>query len=417
MPTPIVSSGDDCGSCAHARGSAGGRSRSRRADRSVEGARLDAPRQAGSRRLDGRCRGLPRDRRSACALRRLVAHRHRRSSSRRSSSRTPSRRGCGSRSGSGSRSRRSSCSCRCSSSCRRASRRSSSRRASCSAACRRTFAASGTWSGRSSSSRTAGTRSVRHSCWSPRAAPRPDWRLHWPLFAAALARAVRLRPRELGGAGRGSRRQHSAAPSGCGAGVPRRPGARPARAHRRLRGVPRPAVRVPARAAAARPDRVLRDASDAGRVDHAVELGHAYRGTALLLGDVVEADDAYTGSHSRHVVDLVLSVCDRLELSPKDRRDAEFTALLHDVGKIRIPSEIINKPGPLDRGRTCRRRAAHDPRRGDAREGRRRARRGRAPRALMSRALGRSGLPGPTRRKRRFHSSPASCARATRSAR
>jgi HD-GYP domain-containing protein (c-di-GMP phosphodiesterase class II) len=79
-----------------------------------------------------------------------------------------------------------------------------------------------------------------------------------------------------------------------------------------------------------------------------VELGHAYRGTALLLGDVVEADDAYTGSHSRHVVDLVLSVCDRLELSSKDRRDAEFTALLHDVGKIRIPSEIINKPGPLN---------------------------------------------------------------------
>lgn len=84
------------------------------------------------------------------------------------------------------------------------------------------------------------------------------------------------------------------------------------------------------------------------RIDHAVELGHAYRGTALLLGDVVEADDAYTGSHSRHVVDLVVGVCDQLKLSPKHRRDAEFTALLHDVGKIRVPSEIINKPGPLD---------------------------------------------------------------------
>ena len=84
------------------------------------------------------------------------------------------------------------------------------------------------------------------------------------------------------------------------------------------------------------------------RIDHALELSDAYRGTALLLGDVVEADDAYTGSHSRHVVDLVLSVCDELALSPSDRRDAEFVALLHDVGKIRIPAEIINKPGKLD---------------------------------------------------------------------
>jgi HD-GYP domain-containing protein (c-di-GMP phosphodiesterase class II) len=83
------------------------------------------------------------------------------------------------------------------------------------------------------------------------------------------------------------------------------------------------------------------------RIDHALELGHAYRGTAFLLGDVVEADDAYTGSHSRDVVALVLGVCDELGLSARDRRDAEFTALLHDVGKIRIPGEIINKPGKL----------------------------------------------------------------------
>ena len=84
------------------------------------------------------------------------------------------------------------------------------------------------------------------------------------------------------------------------------------------------------------------------RIDHALELSAAYRGTAFLLGDVVEADDAYTGSHSRHVVDLVVAVADELGLDEDGRRDAEFTALLHDVGKIRIPAEIINKPGKLD---------------------------------------------------------------------
>jgi HD-GYP domain-containing protein (c-di-GMP phosphodiesterase class II) len=86
----------------------------------------------------------------------------------------------------------------------------------------------------------------------------------------------------------------------------------------------------------------------AARIDHALELSHAYRGTALLLGDVVEADDAYTGSHSRDVVELVVAVADGLELDARTRRRAELAALLHDVGKIRIPNEVIHKPGPLD---------------------------------------------------------------------
>jgi HD-GYP domain-containing protein (c-di-GMP phosphodiesterase class II) len=83
------------------------------------------------------------------------------------------------------------------------------------------------------------------------------------------------------------------------------------------------------------------------RIDHALELGHAYRGTAMLLGDVVEADDAYTGSHSRDVVTLVLDVAGRVGLDAREQRDAEFAALLHDIGKIKVPSEIINKPGKL----------------------------------------------------------------------
>jgi HD-GYP domain-containing protein (c-di-GMP phosphodiesterase class II) len=82
-------------------------------------------------------------------------------------------------------------------------------------------------------------------------------------------------------------------------------------------------------------------------IDHALELSAAYRGTAFLLGDVVEANDAYTGSHSRDVVDLSIAVADELGLGSRERRDAEFVALLHDVGKVRIPNEIINKPGAL----------------------------------------------------------------------
>jgi len=84
------------------------------------------------------------------------------------------------------------------------------------------------------------------------------------------------------------------------------------------------------------------------RMQSLIELNNAYRGTALVLGDVVEADDGYTGKHSKGVVRLALTLGETLGLDAERRRNLEFGALLHDVGKIAIPKEIINKPGKLD---------------------------------------------------------------------
>jgi putative nucleotidyltransferase with HDIG domain len=79
-----------------------------------------------------------------------------------------------------------------------------------------------------------------------------------------------------------------------------------------------------------------------------LELHRAYRGTAIVLAEVVEADDGYTAEHCRDVEALALAVAERLAMSPGRRRNLEFAALLHDVGKIAIPKEIINKPGKLN---------------------------------------------------------------------
>ena len=82
-------------------------------------------------------------------------------------------------------------------------------------------------------------------------------------------------------------------------------------------------------------------------IDSQIELARAYRGTALLLGEVVESDDEYTGRHSQGVGMLALEAADHMGLDDRARRDIEFGALLHDIGKVVIPGEIINKPGPL----------------------------------------------------------------------
>jgi putative nucleotidyltransferase with HDIG domain len=84
------------------------------------------------------------------------------------------------------------------------------------------------------------------------------------------------------------------------------------------------------------------------RITGLLELNNAYRGTALVLGDVVEADDGYTGEHCRGVLRLALALAQEVGLDAEQTRNLEFAALLHDVGKIAVPKEIINKPGKLD---------------------------------------------------------------------
>jgi putative nucleotidyltransferase with HDIG domain len=85
-----------------------------------------------------------------------------------------------------------------------------------------------------------------------------------------------------------------------------------------------------------------------GRIQHSLELGRAYRGTALLLRDLLEDDDEYTGHHTEDVVQLSVQVAEELGVDEDTLRATEMGALLHDIGKIAVPDEIINKAGPLD---------------------------------------------------------------------
>jgi HD-GYP domain-containing protein (c-di-GMP phosphodiesterase class II) len=67
----------------------------------------------------------------------------------------------------------------------------------------------------------------------------------------------------------------------------------------------------------------------------------------MLLSDVVEFEDDYTAQHSRSVVELVNAVAEEMNFDARDRQELEFAAMLHDVGKIAISKEILNKPAAL----------------------------------------------------------------------
>jgi HD-GYP domain-containing protein (c-di-GMP phosphodiesterase class II) len=87
-------------------------------------------------------------------------------------------------------------------------------------------------------------------------------------------------------------------------------------------------------------------------------LGHAERRKRALrsvrdqvrhLVHSIDAHDGYTAGHSEEVVEWSCMVGERLRLSLPDLLELELGALLHDVGKIRLPRTILRKPGALTR--------------------------------------------------------------------
>jgi hypothetical protein len=70
-------------------------------------------------------------------------------------------------------------------------------------------------------------------------------------------------------------------------------------------------------------------------------------GVITTLGRVVEVRDPYTQGHEVGVARLATMIAADLELSDEVIREIEVAALVHDIGKISVPAEILHKPGAL----------------------------------------------------------------------
>jgi len=77
------------------------------------------------------------------------------------------------------------------------------------------------------------------------------------------------------------------------------------------------------------------------------DLEGAFTTTLAALTSTVEAKDDYTACHGEDVAELAERVALGMSLSGGQARDARYAAMLHDIGKVAVPSEILLKPGPL----------------------------------------------------------------------
>jgi HD-GYP domain-containing protein (c-di-GMP phosphodiesterase class II) len=76
-----------------------------------------------------------------------------------------------------------------------------------------------------------------------------------------------------------------------------------------------------------------------------LELGHG--DVIAALASALQERDRYTGEHSESVVDLTARVGEALALDSEEISRVRTAALLHDIGKVGVPDEVLHKPGPL----------------------------------------------------------------------
>ncbi|MGD1119000.1 MAG: HD domain-containing phosphohydrolase [Dehalococcoidales bacterium] len=78
------------------------------------------------------------------------------------------------------------------------------------------------------------------------------------------------------------------------------------------------------------------------------ELIHSYKGTVKALVSLADSKETISGvGHSRRVAEYVLMGANELALSKEAKQNIEYAAILHDIGKLSISDEILNKAGPL----------------------------------------------------------------------
>jgi len=77
------------------------------------------------------------------------------------------------------------------------------------------------------------------------------------------------------------------------------------------------------------------------------KLLDALNGTINLAAAMVEARDPYTAGHQKRVSELASAIAATINLSKEQVEAIRMAGVLHDLGKIRIPAEILSKPGKL----------------------------------------------------------------------
>ncbi len=77
------------------------------------------------------------------------------------------------------------------------------------------------------------------------------------------------------------------------------------------------------------------------------ELREMAMQTIMTIANTIDAKDEYTRGHSRRVSEYSVAIAAEMGYKGDELRDIRFIGLLHDIGKIGVPDNVLNKPGKL----------------------------------------------------------------------
>ena len=76
-------------------------------------------------------------------------------------------------------------------------------------------------------------------------------------------------------------------------------------------------------------------------------LEKTIEGSINTISTIVEMRDPYTGGHQKHVAQLCRAIAMEMDLSNKQIDGIYYASLIHDIGKLAVPIEVLVKPGPI----------------------------------------------------------------------
>lgn len=98
---------------------------------------------------------------------------------------------------------------------------------------------------------------------------------------------------------------------------------------------------------------IVRDITERKRIQRQLEssleqVNRIIESTIQAMGKIVETKDPYTAGHHKRTTILAMAVARELGFHEDTIKGLKTASLVHDIGKIFVPSEILNKPGPIN---------------------------------------------------------------------